>query len=369
MQVTEQDPLLTGYAVGSLNLPNRVIMASLTRARATGTEMAPTEMHARYYSDRASAGLILTESVWVCKQAVGFINIPGIFTQAQIEGWRNVTRSVHHSGGRIFVQLVHSGAVSHPHYFQGELPYGPSAVNPREKVFTPDGFTDTLTPKAYTIDGIRATIADYRQAAVNAKDAGFDGIELHAQLFTLIPQFLSSATNKRSDEYGGSIENRCRLLFEILDALASVFPPERIGVKFTPAAFNDGLIKPDAATVETFEYILSRLTLFNLAFIELVGPRLKLEDSAVSVWENDFFGWFRSRYEGTIIANLGFNYETANSLIREGKAELISFGMPFIANPDLVRRFENSWPLSQADGATFYTGGEEGYTDYSFYRP
>lgn len=360
----QQNTLLTTYSLGDLKLPNRIVMASLTRARATNSEMMPTELHAQYYAQRASAGIILTESVWISQHAIGFLNIPGIFTRQQTEAWKKVTNAVHEKGGRIFLQLSHIGAASHPDFKNGKIPLGPSAINPEEKSFTPDGFKDTVTPKAYSIEEIKGTIEEFRQAAINAKEAGFDGVELHAQLFTLIPQFLSSATNQRTDEYGGSIENRCRILFEILDVLISVFPKKRVGVKFTPAAFNPGIIKPDKDTIPTFDYIFRELNKYDMAFVELVGPSVNLKRTSIAALQDDFYGHFRAIYKGTLIANLGFNWEAANIIIASGNADLVSFGTPFIANPDLVERFRNSWPLATADTTTYYTGGEKGYIDY-----
>ncbi|MFY0255289.1 alkene reductase [Chitinophaga sp. 30R24] len=360
----QQKTLLTEYLLGDLKLPNRVVMASLTRARATNTELAPNELHVQYYAQRASAGLILTESAWVSKRAIGFINIPGIFTQAQTDAWEKVTHAVHEKGGRIMLQLVHSGATSHPDYLDGALPLGPSAVNPQEKSYTPTGFKDTVTPKAYTIEEIKETVAEYKLAAINAKNAGFDGVELHAQLYTLIPQFLSKATNQRTDEYGGSIENRSRILFEILEALISVFPGKKVGIKFTPAAFNAGIIKPDEDTIQTFDYVFSELNNYDIAFIELVGPSLDLKETVLESLKDNFYEHFRALYKGTLMANLGFGWETGNRIIAAGNADIVSFGAPFIANPDLVERFQNSFPLAMADTSTYYTGGEKGYTDY-----
>lgn len=360
--------LLSTYQLGDLTLKNRVIMAAMTRARATNEGWNPTEAHAEYYSQRASAGLILTESVWVSQQAVGFINIPGIYTTAQIEGWKSVTEAVRAKDGRIFVQLVHSGSVSHPDYFNGDLPYGPSEINPEEQVFVQQGFVPTVTPRAYSSNDIANILSEFRIAALNAKAAGFDGIELHSQLFTLIPQFLSEATNKRTDDYGGSIEKRSRLLFEILDELIEVFPNKKVGIKFTPAAFNNGIIKPDEHTVDTYKYLLNRLNSYDLAFLEIVGPRVNLNDTHIAEWGKDFFGWFRSHYSGTIIANLGFDGNTGNQILNDGKADLVSFGLPFIANPDYVARLQNNWPLSEAKQETFYMGGTQGFTDYSTYN-
>ena len=365
--VQEQEKSLqTKYLLGDLKLSNRVVMASLTRARATNPEIAPTGLHAQYYSQRASAGLILTEGVWVSKRAIGFLNIPGIYTQHQTDAWKKVVNAVHEKKGRIFLQLSHVGAASHPDYFDGDLPLGPSAINIREKSFTPEGFKDTVTPKAYSIREIKETITEYRHAALNAKAADFDGVELHAQLFTLIPQFLSKATNQRTDEYGGSIENRCRILFEILDALIGVFPGKKVGIKFTPAVFNAGIIKPDENTIPTYNYIFRQLNHYDIAFVELVGPSVDLRDTAIAALKENFYGHFRAIYKGTLIANLGFNRETGNAIIAAGNADLVSFGEPFIANPDLVERFLNSWPLATGDPATYYAGGEKGYIDYPY---
>ncbi|MCF0049329.1 hypothetical protein LXM25_04625 [Dyadobacter sp. LJ53] len=216
--------------------------------------------------------------------------------------------------------------MSHPCYLDGELPLCPSAINLGEQVDTPDGFASTLLPQEYSVEAIKKTLAEYRQAAAGAKMAGFDGIELHAQLFTLIPQFLSAATNQRSDAYGDSIQNRCRIFFEILDKLVSIFPGNKVGVEFTPAAFNNGIIQPDEETIDTFAYILGKLNDYDIAFVELVGPRESLKGTPIATWEDDFFGWFRSHFKGTIIANLGFLAESADDIILQKKAVHISIG-------------------------------------------
>ena len=356
--------LLTPFQLGDITLPNRVIMASMTRARATNTAIVPTDLHAAYYAQRTSAGLILSESAWVSKNAIGFLNIPGIFTTEQTQAWKKVTDAVHQENGRIFLQLAHIGAASHPDYFNGELPLGPSAINPEEKSFTPQGFKNTVTPRAYTIEQIRETIEEYHQAAINAKAAGFDGLELHAQLFTLIPQFLSAATNQRTDEYGGNITNRSKILFEILDVLIKVFPGKKVGIKFTPAAFNTGIIRPDENTIADYEYLLHKLNEYDIAFLEIVGPAVTLAGTPVALWEDQYYSFFRNNYKGTIMANLGFNYDSGNKIIADGLADLVSFATPFIANPDLVNRFAHDLPLAVADQATYYTGGKKGFIDY-----
>ncbi len=359
-------PLLTAFQSGNLILPNRIVMASLTRARADNPELAPTALHAAYYAQRASAGLIISESTWVSPEAPSYIHIPGIYSQAQIRGWKTVTDAVHAKGGQIFLQLVHSGAVTHPDLFNGRIPSGPSAINPQEKVYTPQGFKDTVIPKAFTVAEIQELVQDFKRAAYNAKQAGFDGVELHAQLFTLIPQFLSKATNQRTDDYGGSIPNRVRLLFEILDALIVVYGPHRVGVKFTPAAFNPGIIRPDEETLPAYEYILQQLNKLPLAYVQLTGPSVPLKDTVLAPLENNFFPWFRERYTGTLMVNRGFNRDTANDIIQQGGADLVSFGSAYVGNPDLKERFAYNLPLNTPDPGTYYGGGEKGYTDYPF---
>ncbi|MEY8760581.1 alkene reductase [Chryseobacterium tongliaoense] len=360
--------LFTPLDKEDFSLANRIVMSSLTRGRTTNAQLAPTELHAEYYAQRASAGLILTESAWVSQDAMGFINIPGIYTQEQIDGWKKVTEAVHLNGGKIFLQLAHSGSVSHADFFDGRLPKGPSAINPQEKSFTPHGFKDTETPEELSKNNIARIIDSYKIAAENALSAGFDGIEIHAQLFTLIPQFLSRATNHRNDEYGGGIENRSRILFEILEAVITIMGADRVGVKFTPSAYNPGIIRPDADTLEDYKYLLTRLNRFGLAYLHIVGPSVDLSDTPLAEIKDDYFGFFRLYYNGTLIANLGFNKYTANEILQTRKADLVSFGTAFIANPDLVGRFKNDWTLAEADADTYYTGGEKGYTDYPLYQ-
>jgi N-ethylmaleimide reductase len=364
MSHKEQEPLFTEFRLGELQLKNRIVMASLTRGRADNAALAPTALHTEYYGQRASAGLILTESAWVSKNAIGYVNLPGIYSGEQVLAWKQVTGAVHEKGGKIILQLAHSGAVSHPDFFGGSLPLGPSAINPREKSFTPQGFKDTVTPRAYTIPEIKATVEEFRQAAQNAREAGFDGIEIHAQLFTLIPQFLSPATNQRTDEYGGSMENRVRIVFEILDAVRTVFDIKRIGIKFTPAFFSNGLMRPDSTTLPTFAYLLEKLSGYDLGYVHLVGPAVDLTGTVLEPLKEEYFGYFRQNYKGTLMANLGFTHARANEILAKGHADLVSFGTPFIANPDLVERFQQGLALAVPDTSTFYTGGATGYTDY-----
>ncbi len=343
-------------------------MASMTRGRTTNEALVPTDLHAVYYAQRAAAGLVLTESAWVSKDAIGFVNIPGIYNEEQLAGWQKVTHDVHSKGGKIFLQVSHVGAVSHPDFFEGKSPKGPSAINPEEKTFTPQGFKDTQTPEELTKTEIQNIVTDYHKASKNARQAGFDGIEIHAQLFTLIPQFLSRAANQRTDEYGGNIENRSRILFEILDVAIEVFGKNRVGIKFTPAFFSSGIIRPDSETLADYEYLLARLNKYPLAYLHIVAPVVDLAGTPLASIKEDYFGFFRAHYQGTLMANGGFTFASANEIIANGKADLVSFGNLFIANPDLVARFQNNWPLATADVETFYTGGEQGYSDYPNYK-
>lgn len=357
--------LLEEYELGSLKLKNRIVMASLTRARADNPGLVPTPVMAEYYAQRASAGLILSEGTWVNSQSIGFIHVPGIYTQEQIEGWKSVTKAVHDNGGLIFSQLGHIGAGAHPDLQNGELPVGPSAVNIQSQSFTPQGFKETVTPHAMTISEIHKTVQDYKQAAQNAKDAGFDGIEVHAIAGMLIPQFLSTATNNRSDKYGGSIENRARVIFEILDAVTEVWDSQRVSIKFSPVMLsNVGIVKPDEETIVLFKYILHKLNDYNLAFVHIVGPLEDLSGTPVAELQENYFVHFRNNYSGRILANLGFSKETANAIVNDGTVDLVSFGEPFIANPDLVERFKYNLPLSESDRNTYYSGGESGYITY-----
>lgn len=350
--------------MGDLTLKNRIIMASLTRARVTNAQLAPTALTAQYYAQRASAGLILSEGTWVSPKAIGYINVPGIFSPEQTKGWALVTEAVHGQGGLIFSQFGHSGSGSHPDFLNGETPRGPSAINLEGKAYTLEGPKDRVMPQAFTTEEIRETVADYKRAAENAKRAGFDGIELHAQIDTLIPQFLSTATNRRVDEYGGSVENRSRLLFEILAALAEVWDSRRLGVKFTPTMFNPSILIPNEDTIPTHAYILQKLNDYNLGYLHWVSPARDLTGTVIASLQEDYFGHVRHHYKGTLMANGGFTQETGNRIIADGVAELVSFGAPFIANPDLVERFAVGHPLAEADRDTYYTGGEKGYADY-----
>ena len=355
--------LFAPYKLGQIELKNRVVMASMTRGRTTNPDHVPNELQVQYYRQRASAGLILTEGTWVSRDAIGFINVPGLFTTAQADGWRNVTDAVHAEGGIIFAQLAHSGAISHPDFFNGELPLAPSAVNPGLQAFTPAGFKDTVTPRAMTLDEILRTIGDYRSAARNAQEAGFDGVELHCATTYLLPQFLNSALNIREDAYGGSPENRCRIVLDILNELIGVWGPGRVGVKISPT-MSQGGFRPTEETVETYDHLVARLNRLPLSHLQILRASGDLSGTPVDALQ-DTVGYYRSRFQGSVIANFSYDKTSATSLIEHGGADLVSFAKPFISNPDLVHRFERDLPLTPPVVETFYQGGSEGYVDYT----
>ncbi|MEQ3654247.1 MAG: alkene reductase [Dokdonia sp.] len=347
----------------NLQLPNRVIMAPMTRSRATNQDKAPTnELHGLYYEQRASAGLIITEGSQVSERAVGYINTPGIHSQAQIDGWKKVTQRVHDKGGKIFIQLWHVGRMSHPDFHDGALPLAPSAINPEAESYTPEGNKATVTPKAMSQEDINTTIKDFQQAAKNAVEAGFDGVEIHSSNGYLFHQFFNGTSNTRTDNYGGSIENRARFFFEVLDAMKKVIPEERIGARFNPSLHGVFGMKMDKETIPTFEYIIKKLNDYNLAYIHLSEPFTDVSDIPYAVTE--IAKHFRPLYNGTLMINTGFDQESGNNVIANGYADLVAYAKLYISNPDLVERFENNIALSDWDKDTFYTPGKEGYTDY-----
>jgi N-ethylmaleimide reductase len=356
-------PLFQPVSMGAIELRNRIVMAPMTRARVDNSQHIPGQAQAQYYAQRASAGLIVTEGTWPSRDAIGAINVPGIFTHAQAEGWKTTTDAVHAAGGQIFVQLGHVGSASHPDFHNGALPLAPSAVNPGQKVFTPSGFKDTVTPRAMTIDDIKRTIDDYAAATALARRAGFDGVELHGGNVYLLPEFLSDRFNRREDQYGGSAENRSRFVLEVLSAMIAEWSSERIAIRLSPG-FSMGDFRPTAQTLPTYEYLVGRLSELHLAYLHLVHPARQLNDTPVAAFSKDTAGYFRPHYDGVLVANGGFTRESANAAIAEGRADLVSFALPFIANPDLVKRFRQGLPLSIADPATFYRGGAAGYLDY-----
>jgi len=347
---------------GGLELKNRVWMAPMTRSRAANPETKPFEIHDKYYAERASSGLIITEGSQVSKDAVGYINTPGIYSKEQVEGWKGVTKAVHNKDGHIFIQLWHVGRISHPDFHHGNLPLAPSAINPNEKSFTPEGFKETVTPKAMTLEDIKQTIQDFKNAGKNAMEAGFDGVEIHSSNGYLFHQFFNATSNVRTDEYGGSIENRAKILFEVIDALKEVMPEQKIGLRLNPSLNGVFGMKADEETIPTFEYIVKKLNEYDLAYLHLSEPFTDVSD--ISYLVSHIAKHFRPIYKGTLVINAGFNQEKGNHVIEAGDADAVAFGTLYVSNPDLVERFRTGADLAQPDKDTFYTPGEKGYTDY-----
>jgi N-ethylmaleimide reductase len=345
-------PLLRPYDLEGLKLPNRMVMAPLTRMRAPSPELLPTSLHADYYAQRASAGLIISEGVFISPTAVGWAKVPGIWSKQQVDAWRRVT-------------LWHTGSMSHPDFFAGVQPIAPSTVNPLQQSVTPGGYKDTVEPRAMSRAEISRTVKEFVQAALNAMDAGFDGVQIQAGYLYLINQFLNTRTNHRTDEYGGSTENRARFLFEILDGVAAAIGPTNVGVKTGPMTTETGVFASNEETLRTSNYVIGRLNEYRLSHLLLMGPMADLTNTPLaSVAGDKVFQHFRQRYSGTIIANVGFDREGGNAIIARGLADLVAFGRPFIANPDLPARFAAQAPLNEVNPKTFYDGGAAGYTDY-----
>ncbi len=344
--------LLSPITVGPLSLPNRVLMAPMTRSRADAVGN-PTSIMAEYYEQRAGAGLIISEGVVISPQGKGYPNTPGIFTDEQEAEWTKIVDTVHAAGGRIFAQLWHVGRVSHPSLQPGgALPVAPSAVAPTGQLYAAEGMKSFVAPRALETGEIAGIVEHFRQAAARAKRAGFDGVELHGANGYLIDQFLRDGTNKRTDQYGGSLENRTRFLLEVVEAVSSVYGAERVGVRLSPLGSSQGI--HDSAPETTFQYAAAALRAFDLAYLHVIETR------------SEAFDWraLRSAFGGPYVANGGYDLDSATAAIIDGNADLISFGVPFIANPDLVERFRVGAELNAGDRATYYSGGARGYTDY-----
>jgi N-ethylmaleimide reductase len=355
--------------VGAHQLKHRIVMAPLTRMRARQPGNVPTELNARYYAQRASSGgLLITEATQISPWGQGYPATPGIHSEQQVEGWRLVTKAVHEKGGLIFLQLWHVGRISHPsHQPDGALPLAPSPVRPAGNALTASWQEVPFeTPREIRLDEIPSLIAEYRAAARNALAASFDGVELHAANGYLLDQFLRDGTNKRTDRYGGSFENRARFLLEVLDAVGDVFPYNRIGIRLSPlGTFND---MSDSDPVGTFGYVLRALSKKSIAYVHLIEARGDEEapDESVSFGPGaaPTAALFRSFYKGVLIGAGGFTRQSAMEAIAAGTVDAVAFGRLFISNPDLALRLRLSAPLNSYQRPTFYGGGTEGYTDY-----
>ncbi|GAA4682161.1 alkene reductase [Streptomyces youssoufiensis] len=354
-------PLLRPLGVGGLTLPNRVVMAPMTRARAADETLAPGAPHAAYYAQRASAGLIVTEGTWTSERAIGFTHVPGIYREEQVAGWRRVTDAVHALGGRIVLQLWHTGAASHPDHLGGALPAGPSAINPRVRSFTRDGFRETVVPRAMTRADIADTVAEFRSAAERARSAGFDGVEIGALGTFLLAQFLNPRLNHRDDAYGTDRVGRRRLLMEVVDAVVETWPDGCVGVRVAPYWHDGDRFVADEPLLADYDELVAELGDRPVSYLHLRGPEPAGPEAAPDLTA---FARYRSRFAGPLIVNNGFDRVTGNAALAAGVADAVSYARHYVANPDLVARFALDRALSPGDPATYYGGGAEGYVDY-----
>jgi N-ethylmaleimide reductase len=351
--------LFSPYKLGDLRLTNRMVMAPMTRCRAVEGNV-PGPVSVTYYTQRSSAGLIITEGSQVSPMGVGFDRTPGIYSPEQVNGWKIVTRAVHEAGGKLFLQLWHVGRMSHPDYLKGSLPVAPSALPVHEDIHTPLGKKKIPTPRALETDEIPRIVQQFQQGAKNAREAGFDGVEIHGANGYLLDQFLRDGSNTRTDKYGGSLENRCRFPLEVTRAVIREWESEKVGYRLSPHFLIHGM--SDSNPRETFSYCVEQLSRIGIGYIHLIEPvggRLGSTESHLQVAPR-----IRAKFDGTLILNGGFDRESGNAAIESGSADLVSFGAPFLANPDLPERFRRNAPLNDANSATFYTGEEKGYTDY-----
>lgn len=350
--------LFSPIQIGKLNLKNRVIMAPLTRCRSV-EENVPNDLMATYYAQRASAGLIISEATQISTQGIGYPCTPGIHTQAQVEGWKKVTKAVHDKDGVIFLQLWHVGRISHSAYHGGALPVAPSAIKPSGEVYTFEGMKEYETPRALEIDEIKEIVKDYARAAKNAIEAGFDGVEIHGANGYLIDEFLRDGTNIREDAYGGNIENRSRFLFEVIEAVTAEIGEDKTGLRLSPSGtFND---MTDSDPQTHFTYVCEKLNDYGLAYLHIVDALEGDIRHGANVVE---LSTLRDAYKGVLITCGGYDKQRGNTVIEDHQADAVAYGTLFISNPDLPERFKINADLNEPDTNTFYTQDEKGYTDY-----
>lgn len=347
------------FLLGALELPNRIVMAPMTRNRAGPGEI-PGPLAVKYYVQRASAGLIITEGTQISQQGQGYPGTPGIYTPEQVVGWRHVTEAVHAAGGRIFLQLWHVGRISHPSMQpNGAAPVAPSALRPPGETFTVQGMQPFVVPRALETSEIAKVVEDYRRAAVNAREAGFDGVELHGANGYLIDQFLRDKTNQRTDRYGGSALNRSRFLIEVTEAVSAEWGANRVGVRLAPTnPFND---IADSNPAATFSVAVGELKRLDVGYLHIVEP---LPSDPIEAGERPDIKFFRGIWPRALMGNKGYDLARANAALNDGTVDLVSFATLFLANPDLPERFRRSAALNAPDRDTFYDGGEKGYVDY-----
>jgi N-ethylmaleimide reductase len=349
--------LFSPAKLGSIALKNRMVMAPLTRNRA-GEGGVPHDLNVTYYAQRASAGLIITEATPISAMAHGYPALPGIYSDDQVAGWKKVVDAVHAKGGKIVLQLWHVGRISHPSLLNGALPVAPSAIKPAGQAFTYKGLVDYVEPRALDAAELPAIVQDYVHATKCALKAGFDGVEIHSANGYLLDQFLRDGSNKRTDSYGGSFENRARLLMEVTAAVVAVAGADKTGVRLSPAnPFND---MADSNPQALFNYVADVLNQFNLAYLHVVEGGMGGDVASFD------FMQMRKHFKGAYMANFAYDKPLGNTAIASGHADVIAYGVPFLANPDLVERYKTDAPLNEADGNTFYGGAEKGYTDYPF---
>ena len=351
--------LFSSHQLGPLSLPNRVVMAPMTRCRADA-ETVPTPIMAEYYRQRATAGLVITEATQISPQGIGYVNTPGIHNQKQVEGWKAVTDTVHQAGGRIFLQLWHVGRISHSSFQAGgSLPVAPSAIAAEGEHFTPEGMQAFETPRALERSEIAGIVEDFRRGAENAKAAGFDGVEVHSANGYLPDQFLRDGSNVRTDDYGGSIENRARFLLEVTAAVVDAFGADRVGVRLSPSGTFNSM--SDSDPVATFGYAIGKLEELRIAYVHIVeGSEADVRHGGSIVPTSEL----RPLFSRTLIVNGGYDRERATRALDAEATDLVSFGRLFLANPDLPARLAAGGPYNDPDFDTFYGGGEKGYTDY-----
>jgi N-ethylmaleimide reductase len=346
-------PLFLPYQLADIELANRLVMAPMTRSRAVERNI-PNPIAATYYAQRASAGLIVTEATQVSPQGVGYVRTPGIHSAEQVIGWTRITDAVHRAGGKIFLQLWHVGRISHPDFHGGELPVAPSATAAQGQVFTAKGPQQMVAPRALAVAELPGIVEQFRRGAENAKRAGFDGVELHGANGYLLDQFTRDGSNKRTDVYGGRVENRARLPLEVTKAVIDVWGADRVGYRISPnGVFNS---MSDSNPIETFSYLAEQLNKLGIVYLHVVDP---VADGTKRVSPV-----LRRKFDRSYIVNGGFDLDSADLAIRKGEADLIAFGTAFLANPDLPQRYRSKAPLNVPDQATFYAGEDKGLTDY-----
>lgn len=354
--------LLEQTEIGGATLRNRMAMAPMTRSRAS-IEGVVGESTVLYYTQRSSAGLIVTEAVNISRQAIGSPLTPGLYTREQIHAWQQVTRAVHEQGGTIYAQLWHTGRVGHSLVKNGELPVAPSAIGIQgQQHFTMEGLKDYETPKSLSIDEIRHIVDDFKQAAINAMEAGFDGVELHSAFGYLPDQFLADSSNHRTDEYGGSVGNRNRFVIEVMQAIVSAIGANRAAIRISPTSTYNNISHQDP--IGQFGSLIGQLNAMPLAYVHIM--KVPFSNAAFPQYPVDAIDTFGKMSMHPVIANCGYTRETGEAELQRGVARLISYGTMFLANPDLPRRFEIGADLNTADRATMYGGKDEGYIDYPF---